>query len=123
MGGGTSTKTWASSMAGNSRRKIGDDIVLAQRGPPLVPILINHEGGDDVGDVGGIQDGKAADGHPGFQPLGLLENGADFLSEAALTRGWEAAVGELGEHHGVALVFGGQKAGGMVGKPPAADQR
>ena len=93
-------------------------MVLAQLGPPLAPILVNHEGGHNVGDVGGVQDGKPAHGHPGLDPRGPLEDGIDLV-RGPFDPGLGRAFGQPGEHHGVALVFRGQKTGGLQGKPPA----
>ena len=93
-------------------------MVLVQLGPPLAPILVNHEDGHNVGDVGGVQDGKSPHGHPGIDSRGLLENGVDLL-RGLFDPGLGRAFGQPGQHHAVALVFRGQKPGGLQGKPPA----
>ncbi len=73
--------------------QISQDDVLAQGGAPLVPVIVDNEGGVDVGDIGGIQNGKIRRWSPRPSGPWVRRSTSVTSSAAARTRGCEAASG------------------------------
>ena len=91
---------------GHPPAEISQDLILAQSGAALVPIVIDNKGGGDVGDIGIIEEGKAAKGYPGRDPLSLLDDAVELL-DRRLDPGLGGGIGQFGDDDGVTLVVGG----------------